>query len=190
MYFIFFNHRPAWTAGIPVYYEHWGERWYLLCATAKCFCNRCNDSSHNSTVTNQQTMKSKYWPTSPPIDMLVLKCIPEARLSSNQTRCDSLGTVGALHWPSLWGNRFPHTNRGLLPQPWQVVSPGRHSQGSRPILGEVRHSSLLNASWNPLKVSSHPLAIDYMASPDQWHPGVNSLVPAPEQPSPTGTRNF
>lgn len=35
-----------------------GERWYLLCATAKCFCHRCKDSSQNSTATNQQTMKS------------------------------------------------------------------------------------------------------------------------------------
>lgn len=139
-----------------------------MCATAKCFFNRYNDSSHNSTVTNQQTRKSKHWPTLPLTDMLVLKCV--------HTRPDVIpwGQRGLLHWPSPWGKRLPHTNRGLLLQPWQAVSPGRHSQGSPPILGEVPHSSLLNASWSLLKVSSHPQAIDYTASPDQRHPRVNS----------------
>lgn len=111
-----------WTAVIPVYYEHWGER-YLLCTAAKCFIIGALSFHNNSTMTNKQTMKIKHWPTSPLTNMLVLKFTPRAWLASNQTRCGSLGQWVLLHCPPVLGQQISshkprvvaHTLAGGIP---------------------------------------------------------------------------
>lgn len=121
------THQP-WTALIPAYYEHWGERWCLLCTAAKCFIIGAMIFHNKSTITNKQTVKSKHWPTSPLIDMWVLKFTPRAWLVSNQTRCGSLGTVGAPALASSLGAAdFLTQAKGYCPYPgsWHTLG-GTH----------------------------------------------------------------
>lgn len=44
------------------------------------------------------------------------------------------------------GSRFPDISRGLLPTPWKVACPMRHSQSTGPVPGEAPYFFLLGSS--------------------------------------------
>lgn len=183
MSFISFNHHTALDSRYSSLYQHSGERWYLLCTAAEYCSIGLTIFHNNSTIINEQTTKNKHWPMSPLTVMSVLKFAPWDWSASHQTRCGSLGTVGASYRPLLFGQHFAHTGQGSCPPPgrWRALG------GTHRVLVPFQVKPLgfflrVSSAGFPLRkclLALRPLIV-WLQMP--WGPpGVNRLVPAPRR---------
>lgn len=144
----------------------------------------CHNPSQQQ-LDHQQAQRSEPWPSSPLTDRSALQCAPRGLLGLQPHQVWFPGDSGGSCAGFLSrGSRFPDISRGLLPTPWQVACPRRHSQGPGPVPGEAPHFFLLGSSTgvpsSKCLPTLRPLIVGLLLA--QGPLGASSVGSAPEGP--------